>query len=88
MQYRSLGKLDVEVSVVGMGAAAISGEGGGYGFGHISEDASIALVHAAQDSGINLFDTAPIYGFGMSEKRQVVLRIWSELQVAKWPSVI
>lgn len=69
MEYRSFGKLDVEVSVVGMGAAAISGEGGGYGFGHISDNDSVALVHAAQDAGINLFDTAPIYGFGMSEKR-------------------
>ncbi len=69
MKYRSFGKLDVEVSVVGMGAAAISGEGGGYGFGHISEPESVALVHAAQDLGINLFDTAPIYGFGMSERR-------------------
>ncbi len=69
MKYRLLGKLDVEVSVVGMGAAAISGEGGGYGFGHISEEDSLALVHAAQDKGINLFDTAPIYGFGMSERR-------------------
>ena len=69
MKYRSFGKLDVEVSVVGMGAAAISGEGGGYGFGHITEADSISLVHAAQDAGINLFDTAPIYGFGMSERR-------------------
>lgn len=69
MKYRSFGKLDVEVSVIGMGAAAISGEGGGYGFGHISDDDSVALVHAAQDQGINLFDTAPIYGFGASERR-------------------
>ena len=69
MQYRPFGKLDVEVSVVGMGAASISGEGGGYGFGSITEDHSIALVHQAQDAGINLFDTAPIYGFGMSEQR-------------------
>lgn len=69
MEYRSFGNLGVEISVIGMGAAAISGEGGGYGFGHISDTDSIALVHAAQDRGINLFDTAPIYGFGVSEKR-------------------
>lgn len=69
MRYRAFGKLGVDVSVVGMGAAAISGEGGGYGFGHIDETESLNLVHAAQDAGINLFDTAPIYGFGMSEQR-------------------
>ena len=69
MLYRPFGKLDFQVSVIGMGAASISGEGGGYGFGDITEADAITLVHAAQDAGINLFDTAPIYGFGMSERR-------------------
>ena len=69
MQYRPFGKLDFNVSMIGMGCASISGEGGGYGFGDITEEESISLVHAAQDAGINLFDTAPIYGFGMSEIR-------------------
>jgi len=69
MQYRPFGKLDFNVSTIGMGCASISGEGGGYGFGDITEEESISLVHAAQDAGINLFDTAPIYGFGMSEVR-------------------
>ena len=66
---RRLGQLDDQVSAVGFGAASISGEGGGYGFGHISEDDAISLVHGALERGINLFDTAPIYGFGMSERR-------------------
>ncbi|MEE2786961.1 MAG: aldo/keto reductase [Myxococcota bacterium] len=69
MEYRTLGALDVQVSAIGFGAASISGEGGGYGFGHISEAAAIALVHGALERGINLFDTAPIYGFGMAERR-------------------
>ena len=69
MQYRPFGSLDFDVSMIGMGCASISGEGGGYGFGDITEQESIDLVHAAQDRGINLFDTAPIYGFGMSEVR-------------------
>lgn len=51
------------------GGAAISGEGGGYGFGDISEGDSIELLHKAYDSGIKIFDTAPIYGFGLSEIR-------------------
>jgi myo-inositol catabolism protein IolS len=51
------------------GGAAISGEGGGYGFGDISEADSIELLNMAYDSGLRIFDTAPIYGFGLSEVR-------------------
>ena len=51
------------------GGAAISGEGGGYGFGDISEEAAIDLLKEAYDKGIRIFDTAPIYGFGLSEIR-------------------
>ena len=54
---------------IAFGGAAISGEGGGYGFGEISETASIDLLHEAYEGGIRIFDTAPIYGFGMSEIR-------------------
>lgn len=68
MKYRSLGQL-AEVSVLGFGAASISGEGGGYGFGDIGTEEAIRLVHRALDAGITLFDTAPIYGFGLSEQR-------------------
>lgn len=49
------------------GGAALSGVGGGYGFGDISEANSQALVEAAIDLGITTFDTAPIYGFNQSE---------------------
>ncbi|MFA6236102.1 MAG: aldo/keto reductase [Bacteriovorax sp.] len=51
------------------GGASISGEGGGYGFGDISEADSIELLHGAFDQGLRIFDTAPIYGFGLSEER-------------------
>lgn len=51
------------------GGAAISGEGGGYGFGNITESDSIHLLHEAYEGGIRIFDTAPIYGFGLSEIR-------------------
>jgi len=54
---------------IAFGGAAISGEGRGYGFGNIKEADAIDLVHAAFDLGIRVFDTAPIYGFGLSEKR-------------------
>ena len=51
------------------GGAAISGEGGGYGFGNITEIESIELLNKAFDLGVRIFDTAPIYGFGLSEVR-------------------
>lgn len=54
---------------IAFGGAAISGEGGGYGFGEISENASIDLLLEAVEGGIKIFDTAPIYGFGTSEIR-------------------
>jgi myo-inositol catabolism protein IolS len=54
---------------IGFGAASISGEGGGYGFGAISERDAVQLLEQAFHAGIRLYDTAPIYGFGLSEKR-------------------
>jgi myo-inositol catabolism protein IolS len=54
---------------IAFGGAAISGEGGGYGFGDISETEAIGLLHEAYEGGIRIFDTAPIYGFGLSEMR-------------------
>ncbi len=68
MLTRKFGKLDFQVSCVGFGGAAVSGSGGGYGFGDISDQESTNLLHAALDHGINLFDTAPAYGYGQSEK--------------------
>lgn len=54
---------------LGFGGASISGEGGGYGFGDISESDAISLLEEAYDLGLRVFDTAPIYGFHESEKR-------------------
>lgn len=54
---------------IGFGAASVSGEGGGYGFGAISDQEATELLQLAFDKGIRLFDTAPIYGFGLAEKR-------------------
>jgi len=69
MEMRRLGKTNKQVSVIGLGGGALSGEGGGYGFGHITESTCIELIERSIEIGINLFDTAPIYGFGTSEIR-------------------
>ena len=66
---RSFGSLGFQVTEIAFGGGAISGEGGGYGFGHIKDEDALLLLHEACERGINLFDTAPAYGFGLSEKR-------------------
>jgi len=37
-------------------------------WGGTDEKESIRTIHAALDQGINLIDTAPVYGFGRSEE--------------------
>lgn len=63
MKMRKLGSSNIDASVVAFGSWAV----GGWMWGGTNETDSIHAVHAALDSGINLIDTAPIYGFGLSE---------------------
>jgi aryl-alcohol dehydrogenase-like predicted oxidoreductase len=63
MQTRPLGASGIEASVVGLGTWGI----GGWMWGGADEQQSIDAMHAAIDHGVNLIDTAPIYGFGWAE---------------------
>jgi len=63
MKFRRLGKSDLEVSVIGYGGWEIGGVGWKVG----AEEESIEAVRSAFESGVNFFDTAPVYGFGRSE---------------------
>jgi len=54
----------LEVSRVALGTWAI----GGWMWGGTEEAQSIATIRAAVEHGINLIDTAPVYGFGRSEE--------------------
>lgn len=65
MEYRTLGQSDLKVSVIGFGAWGI---GGKPFWQNVNEAESIQSIESAFDMGINFFDTAPIYGFGYSEK--------------------
>src|SRR5262249_31933932 len=58
MEMRKIGSL--EVSLVGVGC-------NNFGM-RIDENRSAAVVHAALDAGINLFDTADVYGGTRSEQ--------------------
>jgi aryl-alcohol dehydrogenase-like predicted oxidoreductase len=59
MRYRPLGSSGLMVSVVGLGTNNVGRR--------LDLDATRAVVDAALDAGINLFDTADIYGGGASE---------------------
>ncbi|MEZ5931250.1 MAG: aldo/keto reductase [Alphaproteobacteria bacterium] len=61
---RKFGRVDLEVTAMGFGAAPI-----GNFLRPISEEISKAMIDAAYEAGLNYFDTAPMYGHGLSELR-------------------
>lgn len=64
MRYQKLGQTDIQVSSVSLGTWAM---GGDY-WGETEEQLCIDAIHASLDMGVNLIDTAPIYGNGRSEE--------------------
>lgn len=64
MEYRKLGNTDLELSAITYGAFAI----GGTMWGGNEQKDSIASVKASIDHGVTTLDTAPFYGFGLSEE--------------------
>jgi len=54
----------LNVSRVALGTWAM----GGWMWGGTDQRESVATIRAALDQGINLIDTAPVYGFGVSEE--------------------
>jgi aryl-alcohol dehydrogenase-like predicted oxidoreductase len=65
LEYRKLGRTDIEVSAVCCGAMAMGSSGT---FGEQDDAASVRTVQAALEAGINFFDTAEGYGAGHSEE--------------------
>ena len=64
MEYRQLGKSELEVSVIAFGAWAI----GGWMWGGADRNDALKALHAAISNGMTTIDTAPAYGFGLSEE--------------------
>jgi L-galactose dehydrogenase len=64
MEYRQLGRTDLNVSVIGFGTSALGNE-----FGDIDPGEGLRAVHHAVDSGINFFDSSPYYGRTLAEAR-------------------
>ncbi len=60
MRYRRLGSSGLKVSAVGLG---------GNNFGRVTDpQTSERIIHRALDLGVNFFDTADVYGRGVSEE--------------------
>ena len=61
---RVLGRTGLEVTIMGFGGAPL-----GNMYQAFSDAQARATVGACYDAGIRYFDTAPLYGFGLSEHR-------------------
>jgi aryl-alcohol dehydrogenase-like predicted oxidoreductase len=64
MELADIPDTPLKISRVALGTWAI----GGWMWGGTDEAQSIATIRAAPEHGINLIDTAPVYGFGRSEE--------------------
>lgn len=64
MNYRQLGKTELEVSILGFGASPL-----GNVFDVCDEKEGTQSVHYAIDHGVNFFDVSPFYGLTLAETR-------------------
>jgi D-threo-aldose 1-dehydrogenase len=64
LKKRGLGRTEVAVSELGLGTTPL-----GNMYRAMDLEGAIATIHAAVKAGIRYLDTAPAYGFGLSETR-------------------
>jgi len=64
MEFASIDNIDIKTSRICLGTWSI----GGWLWGGSDEETSIKTIQTAIDKGINIIDTAAVYGFGASEK--------------------
>ncbi|WP_116653389.1 aldo/keto reductase [Pelagibacterium sediminicola] len=64
MKTRRLGKTGYEVSEIGLGCWQLGGD-----FGPMGDDEASTILATAAQAGINFWDTADVYGNGLSEHR-------------------
>jgi aryl-alcohol dehydrogenase-like predicted oxidoreductase len=84
MDTRQLGRSDLHITRIGLGAWAIGGEWL-FGWGPQDDADSVAVIKHAVARGINWIDTAAAYGLGHSE--EVVGRAVAELPRAERPYI-
>src|SRR5258707_15824026 len=67
MTLKELGRSDLRITPIGIGAWAIGGGQWEFAWGPQEDSKSLAAIHAALDRGMNWIDTAAVYGLGHSE---------------------
>jgi len=82
---RRLGRTDMLITPVGLGAWAIGGGDWAVGWGEQDDNESIAAIRHAVERGVNWIDTAAIYGLGHSE--EVVRKALAEIPAGQRPYV-
>src|SRR5947209_10912743 len=68
MQTRQLGRTDLNITPIGLGAWAMGGGNWASAWGPQDDGESIATIERAVELGINWIDTAAVYGLGDSEE--------------------
>ena len=64
MQFRHFGKEETAVSEVGLGTWQLGGD-----WGTVGDKEAEKILGTAVENGVTFFDTADVYGLGISEKR-------------------
>lgn len=62
MIYKKVARIEEQISAIGIGCWNMGGD-----WDSSEEKNSIGIIHAAIGMGINFFDVAPVYGWGVSE---------------------
>ena len=82
---RPLGRSDMSITRIGLGAWAMGGNDWAIGWGPQDDTDSIAAIRLAVDRGINWIDTAAVYGLGHSE--EIVGRALAQMSPGERPYV-
>ena len=64
MNKRQLGKTNINLTAIGFGGAPL-----GNLFESLDERSCYNILEKTYEAGINIYDTSPLYGYGLSEHR-------------------
>ncbi len=80
MEYRKLGDTSLKITPIAFGAWAA----GGWMWGGTDQKEAVAAIRQSVELGVTTIDTAPVYGFGLSE--QIVGEAIKACRATGWKS--